>query len=306
MLGPSAAGGHHAVVGAVPDKGTIGHPQAPGVATASEDSLSQATGKGGSTVLQKDRPHVGSASAGWAEPDTQAVLAGKVDCGTGDSGRSSGKRPPSLSVSGEGGIDASDDMKPLPIPGQIPDMLGSTAASEIASAGIRTRSTGVTTSFAAFITTEYSPAVAAGEMTSKQQRERLVTELDHMRRHDELFLGQYAVLPWTERREGGQGVVQFMRSTRTDEAVAVKFFLSRTALETELELYDVEVLRSMMPAVKHEVRNADKAERNSRGYPWPPCIVLEKGESLQEWKAKTQPAFSTIVDVRCLPVTALL
>ena len=60
----------------------------------------------------------------------------------------------------------------------------------------------------------------------------------------------------------------------------------------------MDILRSMMPAVQLTLSNSNAAERNSRGYPWPPCIVLEKGESLQEWKAKTKPAFSTIVDVR--------
>ena len=122
-----------------------------------------------------------------------------------------------------------------------------------------------------------------------------------MRRRDERFLGQYAVLSWTERREGGQGVVQFMRNTRAEIFVAVKFFLSHKAYDTEMQLYKVDVLRSMMPAIRLELRNGDNVERSSRGYPWPPCIVLEKGESLQEWKARTQPAFSTILDVRSLP-----
>ena len=144
-----------------------------------------------------------------------------------------------------------------------------------------------------------------GKMTFVQQKTKLITELDHMRRHDELFLGQYAVLPWTERREGGQGVVQFMRSTRAEEFVAVKFFLTDTAYDTEMQLYEVDVLRSMMPAIRMELRNVDAAERSSRGYAWPPCIVLEKGESLQEWKARTQPAFSTILDVRPCCKTSL-
>ena len=123
-------------------------------------------------------------------------------------------------------------------------------------------------------------------------------ELDHMRHHSELFLGQYEVLPWTQRRVGGQGVVQFMRCTRTNVAFATKFFLSSEAFNTELQLYRVAVLRSVMPAIQMELRNADRSDRNSRGYPWPSFVVLEKGESLQEWMAKTQPAFSTIVDVR--------
>ena len=178
--------------------------------------------------------------------------------------------------------------------GQAPTGLTTTAPSDAASAGARSN---ITTSVGT-ATSVYNTSVSASETTVTQQKERLTTELDHMRRHNEQFLRQFVVLPWTERREGGQGVVQFMRSARTEEAVAVKFFLSRSAFDAELELYQVDVLRSMMPAVRLELSNADAAERNSRGYPWPPCIVIEKGESLQEWKAKTQPAFTTIVDVR--------
>ena len=147
----------------------------------------------------------------------------------------------------------------------------------------------------------YDTAVAAREATFVQQKARLTSELDYMRQHDERFLGYYAVLPWTERREGGQGVVQFMRNTRSEVFVAVKFFLSRSAYDTEMQLYKVDVLRSMMPAIRMELKNSDNQERNSRGYPWPPCLVLEKGESLQEWKARTQPALSTILDVRLVP-----
>eukprot|EP00892_Ulva_mutabilis_P005644 jgi/Ulvmu1/3451/UM016_0071.1 len=157
-------------------------------------------------------------------------------------------------------------------------------------------STGVATTFGQPPSTVFNTEVATAETTFAQQKERLTKELDSMRAREEQFLGQFAVLPWTERREGGQGVVQFMRCTRTDEAVAVKFFLSSSAYHTEVQLYKVQVLRSMMPAIKMEVGNVDGAERNKHGYPWPPCIVLEKGESLQEWKAKTHPAFSTIVD----------
>ena len=182
-----------------------------------------------------------------------------------------------------------------------------TTAWDVMSAGVYSN---FTTSVAT-ATTAYNTSVSAGETTFEQQKERLKTELDHMRRRSENFLRQYAVMPWTERREGGQGVVQFMRSARTEEAVAVKFFLSRTAFDAELTLYRVDVLRSMMPAIRLELNNADGAERNSRGYTWPPCIVIEKGESLQEWKAKTKPAFSTTVDVRtlmaaCTPYTYVL
>ena len=145
---------------------------------------------------------------------------------------------------------------------------------------------------------EFNTAMAAQETAFAQKKKRLIVELDAMHEHQELFLGRYSVLPRTERREGGQGVVQFMRNTRSEAAVAVKFFLSRAAFAAELELYGVGVLRGMMPEVRLKVRNDDAAQRSSRGYAWPPCIVLEKGESLQEWKARTKPAFSTVLDVR--------
>ena len=146
--------------------------------------------------------------------------------------------------------------------------------------------------------TAYNTSVAARETTCAQQKQRLGTELDHMRQSGELFLGQFVVLPWTYRHEGGQGVVQIMRSMRSEDFVAVKFFMSRSAFDAEVELYQAAELRSIMPAIQMEVSNSKASERNSRGFPWPPCIVIEKGESLQEWKSKTQPAFSTIVDVR--------
>ena len=174
---------------------------------------------------------------------------------------------------------------------------------EVQSADLRSRNMSTNSAFTTtggVMPTSYNTSLEADHLPFMQKKHTLGRELDYMRQSDERFLGQFAVLPWTERREGGQGVVQIMRSVRQEEFVAVKFFLSRTAFDAELELYRVEALRNMMPEIKMEVSNNESSaiERNSRGYPWPPCIVLEKGESLQEWKAKTRPAFSTIVDVR--------
>eukprot|EP00892_Ulva_mutabilis_P008436 jgi/Ulvmu1/5965/UM026_0088.1 len=146
----------------------------------------------------------------------------------------------------------------------------------------------------------YSSTVAALESSAAQQRGRLTAELDSMRHRGEKFLERFVVLSCMERREGGQAVVQFVRCSRHDEPAAVKFFLSRAAFDTEVALYGVPELRSIMPAKLAEAGNSDGAERNSRGYPWPPCIIIEKGESLQEWKACTKPAFTTIVDALCL------
>ena len=134
----------------------------------------------------------------------------------------------------------------------------------------------------------------------RERKIQLGYELDHLRSTAELFLGKYVVLSTHERREGGQGVVQFMRSVVTEEAVAVKFFLSRSAFEQETALYSNDVLKGMMPATREVVGNVEGGAMSLRGYRWPPFIVLEKGESLQEWAQREEARYSTIMDVRSL------
>ena len=120
--------------------------------------------------------------------------------------------------------------------------------------------------------------------------------LDSMHYDEEWFWGEYRVLSGFERREGGQGVVQFMRWTRTDEPVAVKFFLSQAAHEAEIQLYAVDGLRSIMPRV---LKYADAGcIKSATGYAFPACMVMERGESLKEWCEHAQPKFLTVVDVR--------
>ncbi|NJR43897.1 MAG: hypothetical protein HC767_15795 [Akkermansiaceae bacterium] len=144
---------------------------------------------------------------------------------------------------------------------------------------------------------------AAGEAEGALQATKiqLGNELDLLSSTAELFLGKYVVLSANERREGGQGLVQFMRSALSEEAVAAKFFLNRSGLysafEQEASLYSSDVLKGMMPATREVMGNADGAAVSSRGYQWPPFIVLEKGESLQEWSQREEARYSTIMDV---------
>ena len=95
--------------------------------------------------------------------------------------------------------------------------------------------------------------MATQETATAQEKQRLTAELDAMRQHCELFLRRYVVLSWPERRAIGQGVVQFMNCMHTDETV--KFFVSRTAFAAKLELYGVDVLLGMMPALRLKVGN---------------------------------------------------
>eukprot|EP00892_Ulva_mutabilis_P006500 jgi/Ulvmu1/4221/UM019_0200.1 len=80
--------------------------------------------------------------------------------------------------------------------------LTTTAPSEALSAGVRSHGTGGTDTALSMSASVYNTADAAEEMTAVQQKERLMTELDGMRSREERFQGQFAVLPWTERRAG--------------------------------------------------------------------------------------------------------
>ena len=130
-------------------------------------------------------------------------------------------------------------------------------------------------------------------------KRRLQHELVGMCDGEELFMDAYRVLSPREQREGGQGVVQFMRWARTEEPVAVKFFLSQVAFDEEMQLYAEASLRSMMPVMREAMRAGQV--RNRSGYVFPAFVVLERGESLQDWRRNVMPQTATVVDVRALP-----
>jgi hypothetical protein len=65
----------------------------------------------------------------------------------------------------------------------------------------------------------------------------------------------------------------------------------------QVSLYQVPTLRSMMPAIKGFVGNEERDVRSARGYEWPPCIIIERGESLQEWAVREEHDFITILQV---------
>lgn len=73
--------------------------------------------------------------------------------------------------------------------------------------------------------------------------------LDNLCLTDTLFMGEFKVLGAMERRQGGQGVVQFAVHVKRGDAVAIKFFLNRNAFKCEEELYTVKDLKKMMPAI---------------------------------------------------------
>ena len=79
----------------------------------------------------------------------------------------------------------------------------------------------------------------------------------------------------------GQAVVQFVRAPQNNHHYAVKLFASRTAYEDEKQLY-LHCFPKFMPTVIQFVDNQDGKFCDPTGGPMPPCLVMEKGESLTE------------------------
>lgn len=84
--------------------------------------------------------------------------------------------------------------------------------------------------------------------------------------------------------------MQIVRERMSTQEFAAKFFMSRSAFEAEAQLYLHESpLKQFMPHVRAMHDNADKQLVDLRGVPLPPCIVMEKGESLDIFCDRSKP-----------------
>lgn len=87
----------------------------------------------------------------------------------------------------------------------------------------------------------------------------------------------------------------------------MQFFTNRDAFDAELELYSEPTLAKLMPA-RHEVlNNDDGAICTPSGFPFPPCIILERGESLDEFARNVEYEFITVrapANRRCSPAVS--
>jgi hypothetical protein len=160
-----------------------------------------------------------------------------------------------------------------------------------------TRPGSVGTTYQSDIATWRTAAGKVQTMVAPDDRGRLENALDNMAMTQVHFLGRFIMLSAAHRRAGGQGVVQFARGVHDGEEYAIKFFTHREAFEQEYMLYSNPVLRSMMPAVTQIEANADNRIRSPSGWPLPPCIVIERGESLDKWAERIKPDFTTILQV---------
>jgi hypothetical protein len=95
-------------------------------------------------------------------------------------------------------------------------------------------------------------------------------------------------------------------STTQEQRPAHRFFTRRAAFERERALYQMAALRSIMPAMSDVVSNDDASVAAPDGFVLPPCIVVERGEALDEWAARIEPGFPTILNVLCDIATRLL
>jgi hypothetical protein len=127
--------------------------------------------------------------------------------------------------------------------------------------------------------------------------EALTQALDMHFRSGQPLLRSYLVLGPDQRAAGGQGVVQFVRELGSGEEFAIKFFTYEPAFEAERALYEDSELRPMMPATREIISNKDGCNAIS-GYTFPPCIVQERGESLEAWAQHEEADFVTILQVR--------
>eukprot|EP00892_Ulva_mutabilis_P004013 jgi/Ulvmu1/1984/UM012_0146.1 len=105
---------------------------------------------------------------------------------------------------------------------------------------------------------------------------------------DQQFLNGLVVEPGASNRmHGGQAVIQFVKDHRTGLHYAVKFFLSTTAFADECRLYTNpdSPLGPFLPALRNIVDGGPAAPLvvDGHGRLLPPCIVMEKGESLDVW-----------------------
>ena len=102
--------------------------------------------------------------------------------------------------------------------------------------------------------------------------------------------------------------MQFATDEAGRERLAIKFFLLRAAFlrETALLARGGAAVRAMMPTVAHAEPNEGGDVALPGGVPVPPFIVLERGESLDEWVQRVQPDYVTVLQVRAHACVATL
>ena len=96
----------------------------------------------------------------------------------------------------------------------------------------------------------------------------------------------------------GQAVVQFARSTRDQGQYALKFFVMPEDFKSEVGVYRNSPLGKLLPRLEGCIENHDGALVDPSGHRLPPCIIMERGESLDEWSTRRKPDMWAAMPVR--------
>ena len=123
------------------------------------------------------------------------------------------------------------------------------------------------------------------------------------RRHaseQQLLLG-CDVNPGRDRCGAGQGVVAFAVGVDDRLEYAIKFFVVHSSYIAERQLYETKLLGALLPKIEDVYDPAMSPSRllDRFGRKLPPCIVMERGESLNEWSRRAKPDVFQSVAVRC-------
>jgi hypothetical protein len=98
----------------------------------------------------------------------------------------------------------------------------------------------------------------------------------------------------------GQAVVQFATSSIDPGQYALKFFVSRKDFAAEMAVYTDSPLGKLLPRLEGMYDNRDGGIADPHGHPLPPCIIIERGESLDEWSKRRKPDMWAAMPVRSL------
>lgn len=93
-------------------------------------------------------------------------------------------------------------------------------------------------------------------------------------------------------------MVQFARGMTDQLDYAIKFFVSKKAFDEEGDFYKNSPLGSLLPKCLALCPNDDNMETDAHNIPLPSFLIMEKGESLDEWSRRAKPDNFQAVAVR--------
>eukprot|EP00892_Ulva_mutabilis_P004011 jgi/Ulvmu1/1982/UM012_0144.1 len=141
------------------------------------------------------------------------------------------------------------------------------------------------------------------EASTQERLEYVQQQLETL--GDQEFLNGLVAEPGPSNRiNGGQAVIQFAKDRRTRLLYAVKFFLFQTAFADECRLYTNpdNPLGQFLPALRNIADGSSIAPLvvDGHGHPMPPCVVMEKGESLDVWMQRNRGGVDMITGLQVI------